>query len=69
MFLKPSNIGPWIEKILFKSSVVALLEQARIDRDNGKTLCSKMDKMVNIYSKILTDYPAPKTPVTQGVAQ
>lgn len=50
------------EKILFKSAVAALLEQARIDRDGGKILCPKMDNMVNVYSKILTDYPAPVTP-------
>ena len=54
------------EKILFKSSVVALLEQSKIDRDKGKVLCHKMDEVVNIYSQILTDYPEP---VTRGATQ
>ena len=56
-----------IKNLLFgKVCLPALLEQARIDRDEGKILCPKMDRVVNIYSKILTDYPAP---VTQGGTQ
>jgi len=54
------------KKILFKSGVAALLEQSRIDRDNGKVLCPKMDEVVNIYSQILIDYQGP---VDRGATQ
>jgi len=49
-----------IKKVLFeKVCLPAILEQAKADRDGGKTLCPKMDEVVDIYSQILIDYPAP----------
>lgn len=50
-----------LSEVLFKNSLIPILEQCRIDRDAGKTLCPEMNEVINIYSKILTDYPAPET--------
>ena len=57
-----------IKKLLAQRKVLvyAHIEQAKVDRDGGKVLCPKMDRLVNIYSKVLTDHPAP---VTQGASQ
>jgi len=55
------------KKVLFeKVCLPAILEQNKKDRDVGKTLCPKMDEVVNRYSQILINYPEP---VAQGVAQ
>jgi len=55
--------GEKFKKLLLEEVCLeALLQQAKKDRDDGKTLCPKMDNVVNIYSKILTDHPAPVTP-------
>jgi len=37
----------------------AMLEQAKADRDGGKTLESGLEEAVNIYDQILTDNPEP----------
>lgn len=53
-----------IKKLLFdKVCPPAILEQIQTDRAEGKTLCPKMNNVINIYSQILIDNPAP------GVAQ
>lgn len=49
------------KQILVKRSFLPIIKQHKADRDNGKSLCPKMDEVVNIYSKILADYPAPET--------
>lgn len=55
-----------LKKVLLKRSFLAIIKQHKADRDNGKVLCPEMDKIVNIYSKILKDH---KEPVTQGASQ
>jgi len=37
----------------------AMLEQARADREGGKTLETGLEEAVNIYDQILTDNPEP----------
>lgn len=37
----------------------AILEQAKIDRGEGKILGPEMDEVVNIYTQILEDHPQP----------
>jgi len=51
-----------LKKVLLKRSFLAIIKQHKADRDNGKVLCPEMDKIVNIYSKILTDHPEPVNP-------
>lgn len=47
-------------KLLFrKVCLPAIFEQAKVNRDEGKVLCPKMDDLVNKYCQILIDYPAP----------
>jgi len=48
------------EKVLLKRSFLAIIKQHKADRDNGKVLCPAMDDVVNIYSQILIDNPAPR---------
>ena len=54
------------KKLSLKKLVLAVLKQNKADRDNRKVLCPAIDKAVNVYSKILTDHPAP---VTRGTAK
>lgn len=37
----------------------AILEQAKADRDAGKTLCVELEEAVNIYMQILVENPEP----------
>jgi len=53
-----------LTKGFFIGAVLALIKQHRADRDNGKVLCPSMDKIVNIYSKVLKDHPEPEKPGT-----
>ena len=45
-----------LTKGFFIGAVLAIINQQKADRENGRTLCLKMDKIVNIYSQA-TDHP------------
>jgi len=55
-----------LTKGFFIGAVLAIIKQHKADRDNGKVLCPKMDKIVNIYSQVLKDHPEP---VKRGTAK
>lgn len=42
----------------------AMLEQAKVDREEGKTLCVELEEAVNIYTQIMDDNPRPPILVT-----